>query len=168
MYTSIIQSLERNQEVFTELLIGIPPKEHLWSQEPGKWTLLEILCHLRDEEVEDFRTRVKYVLKDPTLTLPSIDPVAWVHERKYIDQDYNSVLDSFIDERERSIKWLRSLEDPQWDNSYMHPKLGPMSAKLFLSNWLAHDLLHFNQWNRMAYRYYRHLGMNLNYAGPDL
>jgi len=166
MYTSIIQSLERNKKVFKELLNEVPSEEYLWRQSTDKWALLEIVCHIRDEEVEDFRTRVKYVLEDPELTLPSIDPVGWVLDRKYIEQDYNTVLNSFIDERERSINWLKSLQDPKWDNSYLHPKLGPMSAKLFLSNWLAHDLLHIRQIMKLRFDYLKHISSeDLSYAG---
>lgn len=166
MYTTIIKSLERNKEVFNELLQDVPRQEYLWSQESGKWTLLEIICHIRDEEIEDFRTRVEYVLRDPVLTLPSIDPVGWVHERKYIEQDYDTVLNSFINEREISIKWLKSLKDPKWDNIYQHPKLGPMSAKLLLSNWLAHDLLHIRQIIKLRFDFLKHISSeDLSYAG---
>ena len=166
MYTTIINSLERNKEVFKELLQNMPRQETIWCQAPGKWSLLEIICHLRDEEVEDFRTRVNNVLKDPSLTLPPIDPGGWVKERKYIEQDYSTVLNSFIDERNRSIKWLRSLKDPKWDNCYMHPKLGPMSAKQFLSNWLAHDFLHIRQIIKLRFDYLEFISSeNLSYAG---
>jgi hypothetical protein len=126
MYTTIIKSLERNKNVFHELLEGVPREEYLWKQKPGKWSLLEIVCHIRDEEVEDFRTRVQCVLENPKLPPPPIDPVAWVNKRKYIEQDYDTVFNSFIDERKRSIEWLRSLKDPLWDNNYLHPKFGPM------------------------------------------
>ncbi len=166
MYTSIIRSLERNKKIFIALLIELPSEEYLWRQAPGKWSLLEILCHLRDEEVEDFRTRVRYVLEDPSQTLPPIDPVGWVQERKYIEQNYRTVLNSFIDERERSVNWLRSLTEPKWDNSFLHPKFGPMSAKLFLSNWLAHDLLHIRQINKLRFDYLKHISTeDLSYAG---
>jgi len=166
MYTTIIQSLDRNKNVFKELLKGVPRTEFLWKQEPDKWSLLEIVCHIRDEEVEDFRTRVQCVLENPTLPPPPIDPVAWVKERKYIEQDYDSVLNRFIDEREHSVEWLRNLKDPKWDNSYLHPKLGPMSARLFLSNWLAHDLLHIRQIVKLRFDYLKHLSSeDLSYAG---
>jgi hypothetical protein len=166
MYTSIIQSLNRNKDVFKELLQEVAQQEYLWSQEPSKWSLLEIVCHIRDEEVDDFRTRVKYVLEDPLQALPSIDPVGWVKKRKYIEQDYDSVLDNFIYEREQSVKWLSSLKNPKWNNSYLHPKLGPMSAKLFLSNWLAHDLLHIRQIIKLRFDYLKYISSeDLSYAG---
>jgi hypothetical protein len=61
----IFEELQRNKIVFQELLNNIPGESILWSQNPEKWSLLEVVCHLFDEEREDFRTRVKCVLEDP-------------------------------------------------------------------------------------------------------
>lgn len=166
MYTHIKNELERNKEVFKELLYHVTKEEFLWRPGPNKWCLLEIVCHLHDEEIEDFRTRVRYVLETPDLPLPSIDPAAWVKERHYKDLNYQSILNALIQEREHSVKWLKSLKNPKWDNYYEHPKLGPMSAQLFLSNWLAHDLLHIRQIIKLRFDYLKHISSeDLSYAG---
>jgi DinB superfamily len=165
-YSKIFEELDRNKYIFKGLLENINEDEYLWKMNPDKWCLLEIICHLRDEEVEDFRTRVRYVLETPELVLPPFDPVNWVKERKYIKQNYKETLSDFIQERERSVKWLHSLTDPKWDNKYQHPKLGPMSAKLFLSNWVAHDYLHIRQILNLKFNYLKFIsGEGLNYAG---
>ena len=164
--SKIIKELQRNKSVFKELLLNCTKEEYLWKPNQSKWCLLEIVCHLHDEEIEDFRTRVHSVLDNPESTLPPFDPVKWVLERKYLEQDYNTKVDSFFKEREKSIEGLQQLKAPQWDNSYSHPKLGPMSAKLFLSNWLAHDYLHIRQILNLKFEYLKyHSGENLNYAG---
>ena len=163
---NIISSLKNNKETFRQLLGNATDDQIYWSQEPGKWCLLEIVCHLHDEEIEDFRTRVKSVLEDPYQSPPPIDPVGWVKEREYRKQDYERVLGKFLKERDSSINWLESLKDPAWGNTYLHPKLGPMSALLFLANWLAHDILHFRQIIRLKYDYLREMsGISLDYAG---
>ena len=46
----IVQQLKKNKLVFLELLQGVDPKLVYWKQEEDKWCLLEILCHLYDEE----------------------------------------------------------------------------------------------------------------------
>ena len=86
--------------------------------------------------------------------------------RNYLGQDYEAKLAEFLLEREKSIAWLRSLVDPKWDNTYLHPKLGPMSAELFLANWLAHDYIHIRQINRLAFEYLQdQSSIDLSYAG---
>ena len=81
-------------------------------------------------------------------------------------QDYAAKQAEFLDERAKSVAWLESLVDPQWDNTYQHPRLGPLSAELFLANWLAHDYIHIRQLNRLAFEYLQHqTGIDLSYAG---
>ncbi len=164
--TYYIAQLNKNKEVFKAFLSGISEEESLWRPQPDKWCLLEILCHLYDEEREDFRARVKSILEDPTKELVKINPPAWVMERNYISKNYNEMLKKFLQERERSITWLKSLSSPQWDNTYIHPTLGPMKANLFLTNWVAHDYLHFRQILKTKYQYLKSISSEpLDYAG---
>ena len=55
----IIQKLAKNRALYKILLNNVPEAEFLWKINPEKWCLLEIVCHLFDEEREDFRTRTK-------------------------------------------------------------------------------------------------------------
>ena len=152
-HLEVIQQLQRNAATFRTLLEGQSPAEYTWRPAPGKWCLLEIVCHLYDEEREDFRARVRHVLEKPTQPMTPIFPVNWVAERQYIEQDYDKMVQKFLQTRAESITWLHSLRQPAWNNVYQHPELGPLSAQLFLSNWLAHDYLHFRQINRLKYAY---------------
>ena len=162
----IIEELNRNRAVFRELLKDIEEQLYFWKPGPGKWCLLEVICHLYDEERDDFRARTRHVLETPNAPMPTFDPLIWATERKYMHQDFNEKLSAFLQERLLSVDWLQSLKSPNWDNAYDHPKLGPLTAKMFLSNWLAHDYLHFRQINRIKYEYLNiHSGENLNYAG---
>ncbi len=162
----IIQELEQNNNVFKAMLLNCSEEEYLWKPSQNKWSLLEIVCHLVDEEIEDFRARVHSVLENPESTLPPFDPVSRVIERKYLEKDYNAKVETLLNERKKSIQGLQQLKDPKWDNSYQHPKLGAMSAKLFLSNWLAHDYLHMRQILNLKFEYLKyHSGEDLKYAG---
>jgi hypothetical protein len=162
----VLEQLKQNKDVFISLLKGVDKDMYLWKQAPEKWCLLEIVCHLYDEEREDFRFRTQWVLENPNEKPPAINPAVWVTERHYIEQDYNSMFQKFIEERENSIKWIESLENPNWQNSYLHPKMGKLTAKHFYDNWLAHDYLHFRQITKLKLDYLDQLsGEDLNYAG---
>ena len=165
-YSKIIDELSRNRNVFRDLLQGVPKELYLWKPAPDKWCLLEIICHLFDEEREDFRARTKHVLETPDDPMTPIDPAAWVKERAYLEQDFEESLENFLKEREASINWLQSLQSPKWDNTYAHPKVGPLTANMFLANWLAHDYMHIRQILRVKFEYLRQLSKeNLDYAG---
>ncbi|MEN8250195.1 MAG: DinB family protein, partial [Bacteroidota bacterium] len=141
-HNKIIQQLSKNKTVFESLLSNRNEAEVKWKPFEDQWCMLEVVCHLVDEEKEDFRARVEYVLRDPDEQLPMFDPQKWVTERDYIGQDFETKLTEFLDERTYSVNWLKSLKDSNWQNTYHHPKLGPMTAELFLANWLAHDHIH--------------------------
>ncbi|MEM8908970.1 MAG: DinB family protein [Bacteroidota bacterium] len=162
----IIDQLEQNRLVFQQLLQAPAPELIRWKPQSNKWCLLEIVAHLHDEEVEDFRTRTRYTLEQPQISPPPIDPEGWVQARNYIGQDYSSKLATFLEERQQSVRWLRQLEHPQWDNAHQHPKLGPLSARFYLDNWLAHDYLHFRQIIQLKIAYLEaHSQEDLSYAG---
>ena len=162
----VIQRLANNLYVIKAQLQNLSLDEVTFKPAPDKWSMLEVLCHLVDEEKEDFRIRVKYVLEDPTQPLPKFNPVDWVQNRNYAGQNFENKVEEFLNERTKSIEWLESLQEPQWDNTYHHPTAGPMSAKLFLANWLAHDYIHIRQLNRLAYEFHQHRSdVDLNYAG---
>jgi hypothetical protein len=165
-YTEVIRGLSGNRNVFKDLLLDLTEEIYLWKPNPEKWCLLEIVCHLYDEEREDFRARTRHVLETPAEPLPPIDPQGWVESRSYIQQNYRDKLNNFLTEREQSIKYLQTLSNPKWDNAYEHSKFGKMTAKMFLSNWLAHDYLHIRQITKLKYDYLKQLtNEDLNYAG---
>lgn len=162
----IFDELERNGIVFESLLHELPEELFRWRSDPNKWNLLDVICHLIDEEREDFKARVKSVLENPEKALKPIDPKKWVLERNYQNQDFESRLLKFCEEREASVDWLRSLDLPEWNNKHEHPKLGAITAQMFLENWLAHDHLHIRQIVSIKHAYLKEQAKNeLDYAG---
>ena len=63
MYQYIFAELQKNKAVFENLLNGSTQDAYTWKQASDKWCLLEIICHLYDEEREDFRVRLGLVLE---------------------------------------------------------------------------------------------------------
>ena len=162
----ILRQLTKNAEVFRDLLHDKTKEEYLFKPDPDSWSMLEIICHLVDEEKEDFRTRLKTVLETPGTFPPPIDPEGWPVSKGYLTQNYQDKLEEFLSERKISIDWLQTIEHFNWDHAYEHVKLGPLSAKLFLSNWLAHDYLHIRQITRLNHQYLKHISEeDLSYAG---
>ncbi len=166
MTNEIITLLEQNREVFQHLLSNKPEDHYQWKQGEGKWSLREIVCHLHDEEVEDFRERVKCTIETPGQLPPAIDPVGWVTKRKYAEQDYEQKVKDFLHERTKSVEYLKSLDNPDWNSGYDHPELGFQNAMKYFVNWLAHDFHHIRQINVLNYDYLKaKSGEDLSYAG---
>lgn len=162
----VITQLERHHALFAALFATVTPPMQHWRPPYGGWSLLEIACHLLDEEREDFRTRLNHIMADRSGPWPDIDPEAWPRTRDYAARDFATVTAQFLQARSESLSWLRDLREPKWNRSYQHPRFGPMSAEYMLRNWLAHDLLHIRQINRRGYEYLAaHSPQGLDYAG---
>lgn len=164
--SEVIERFETNSKAFSVLLGNVTEEQIYWKPE-GKWSLLEIICHLYDEEREDFRQRLKLTLENPEQDWPKINPEGWVTERKYLEQDFRVSLTGFLNERYKSIEWLKSLQNPNWLHTHIHPTIGEMSASFILYNWIAHDYLHLRQITKTLYSYLEDniKPVSLKYAG---
>ena len=145
-HTSLIDRLERFAAVLPAA-VAVAPEADLRLKSPeGAWSILEILGHLADEEVSDFRARLAFVLEQRQPPWPGIDPEGWARERKYNEQDPSEVMARWLRERRASIVWLRGLPaETDWLLAYEHPKFGPIRAGDLLASWAAHDALHLRQ-----------------------
>jgi len=143
--------LEANADVFRALVDGVSPGQARWKPEPGKWSIVEVVNHLADEESEDFRRRLDLVLHRPGEPWPSIDPEGWARERGYAERELGPSLERFLDERSRSVAWLRALASPDWELAYDHPTMGRLRAGDLLASWLAHDVIHVRQLARLQH-----------------
>ncbi|MBL8000686.1 MAG: DinB family protein [Flavobacteriales bacterium] len=158
--------LQQQGAALKAMLEGLSPHERTWKPAPEKWCPLEVACHLLDEEREDFRARLRSTLEAPGTPWPKIDPPAWVMERRYMEQDFQATVNAFLVERARSLEWLHGMDDAPWTNAYVHPKVGPVSCELLLTNWVAHDLHHIRQLINLRYAYIKaHTTVPLDYAG---
>ena len=167
MDPSIPDRLSANAGVVRYLLEGVDVDQARWRPVPAKWSLLEVVNHLADEEREDFRTRLDLTLHRPGHPWPPIDPEGWVRARDYDSRDPAGSLEDFLRERQASVAWLRGLTDFDPTASYAHPTRGPISAGTLLHSWVAHDLIHIRQMTRLHYEFLRDTasGDALGYAG---
>jgi hypothetical protein len=146
---AVVTRLHRNARAVDELLRGLDAATARWRARPESWSLLEVVNHLADEEVEDFRARVRSTLEDPSAPWAPIDPAGWVTARAYNAREPAESLDRFLTERQASLDWLGNLSSPDWDRTAQHPTLGPLRAGDLLAAWLAHDQAHIAQLARL-------------------
>ncbi len=163
----VIDRMEANARVFESLIRGVSAELAGWKPAPDKWSIIEVVNHLYDEEREDFRQRLELVLTDPALDWPPIAPQEWVKTRAYGERDLNESLDNFLRERQKSLAWLRSLGAPHLESRHEREG-GSLSAGDLLASWLAHDFLHVRQLTRLQWQYLTAIAspFQTDYAGP--
>ena len=134
---------------------------------PTEWSPVEILCHLRDEEVEDFRARIKVVVEGGS-RFARIDPERWAVERRYGEADPLAALAAVRERRAQSLVFLAAVLPDHLVAAVEHPKIGPLSGLDLLAAWVAHDRLHTAQLTATLARLWanRWMPLRVEYAGP--
>ena len=139
-----------------------------WKPEAARWSLLEVMSHLHDEEWEDFRPRVIGSLTVPGfMPQPLGDPEQRAVHRNYNGNKLEQVTANFLQERDRSIDSLNSLSEPDWSRGFTIKGIGTLTAENILITWLVHDLVHFRQMLTLEWDYLKDMAKpySLDYAG---
>ncbi|CAG0992179.1 hypothetical protein PHYC_02359 [Phycisphaerales bacterium] len=144
-HRAIIKRIEQFGSTLVCVVSGLSDDEVRWKPPSGAWSILEIVCHLVDEEIRDFRLRLFQTLRDPAQPWPLNDPEAWAREGRYNERQLGDMVRAFVKEREESVRLLRALDKVDWNTAYIHPKVGPVRAGELLASWAAHDALHLRQ-----------------------
>jgi hypothetical protein len=153
--TDLIDQLAQSPSTISALCSEMGIHQWRWSPDDQSWSPHEIICHMYDEERDDFRQRLRLTLEDPNTEWPPNDPEGWVVAHNYADQDSKTVLADLIGERYDSVTWLRSLTDPSWSNVHERDS-GAVSAGDLLASWVAHDLHHLRQLIKVSLAYLEH------------
>jgi DinB superfamily len=143
-FETLCQELAQSAEIIGALLTGIDQEEASRKPSPDSWSMLEVICHLYDEEREDFREHLDFILNRQGEVWHSIDPKRWVTERKYGQQNFSEMQEKFLFERKKSLVWLRGIANSNWETAFTS-EFGTMSAGEMLASWTAHDNLHIRQ-----------------------
>lgn len=106
--------------------------------------MLEVVCHLFDVEREDFREHLDFILHRQNEEYHAIDPQVWITEPQYNEKNLFEMKEKFFAERLKSLEWLKSLSDVDWETNYTS-QYGSVSAGEMFSCWVAHDNLHIRQ-----------------------
>lgn len=144
-HNRIIQRLEAFGRALPSVVAGLSDRDVRWKPAPQHWSILEVCCHLLDEEREDFRARLRSTVEDPSRAWPALDLEGIAEKRSYNTRDLRSVITEFADERAASVAWPATLGPSDWDRAYRHPKVGLLPAAELLTAWAAHDALHLRQ-----------------------
>jgi HAD superfamily hydrolase (TIGR01549 family) len=118
-----------------------------WSArpKPGEWSFTEILCHLRDVDLEVNLPRVQAVIDETNPFLSGKDTDPWAEERKYISQNGRQALGQFFIGRKKLLEKLEALEPGGWERYARHAIFGPTSLAELVNIVAGHDRVHLQQ-----------------------
>src|SRR5688572_26773406 len=101
-----IDQLNRSAATIRAMVGDLDDAQVRWRPADDKWSILEIVWHLADEEHEDFRTRLEMTLRKSVDAWPPIDPAGAVVSRAYNRRTLADAIATFSQERVTSVAWL--------------------------------------------------------------
>ena len=118
-----------------------------WQRRPasGGWAPVEIICHLRDVELEVNRSRLDAFASADLPHLTSHDTDTWSDEQDYFCQSGPEALEDFLEARATLLQELEHLDVEKWDQPARHTLLGPTTLLEVMGISTDHDLLHLGQ-----------------------
>src|SRR5262249_5769104 len=161
------QELARFPALLDAMVADLMPARWRAQPAPDEWSPVEIVCHLRDEEAEDFGARVRVIL-DGGARFAAIAPQGWATARRYHAADPSDALAAFRRRRAESLAMLAAATTERLAASGESPSGLRLSGLDLLCAWVTHDGLHLRQLAGTLAREWadRWAPLRADYAGP--
>ena len=164
-----IQALACTETALRANLAGLDRADLTTKPAPHEWSIVEVLCHLRDLEAEIFPQRTELIRRNDGSKILGFDEKAWTIERKYAQADPNEALDYFCAARRKNLPLLREISASELEKNAVHSEFGKMSLRVLLADWAGSDLVHTAQIQRIRlWRFYPDLGPFQKYFNTAL
>lgn len=129
-----------------DLLKDLDEETLRWRPIPDKWSIKEIMCHLRDMERLAYLARYRRILSEENPQLDNVDQDRIAFESDYINQDANAALREFKQLRRETIQTLGAAPTEVWSRSGTHETDGPLTVEqLVVRQIKGNDLNHLVQ-----------------------
>jgi len=142
---ALISSLQSGPAVFDSLIRTLKPAEWIARPLKDEWALIEILCHLRDMDVEVNLPRLETLTAAENAFIAGQDTDPWATERHYIEQDGPTVFCDFVAARMKLVEKLKSLSAADWQRRGRHTIFGPTGLQELVGFMAEHDRTHIQQ-----------------------
>jgi uncharacterized damage-inducible protein DinB len=104
---------------------------------PGKWSVLEVVCHLSDFELV-YADRMKRILAEERPTMFSGDPDQFAAALAYDQRDLEEELQVITAVRQQIVRLLRTLDASAFEREGIHTADGPLTLATLLKRIAGH------------------------------
>jgi hypothetical protein len=142
----LLYNLKSLPNELDDLLKDLNEETLRWRPIPNKWSVKEIMCHLRDMERLAYLARYRRILSEDNPSLPNVDQDRLAMESDYINQDTKAALEEFKRLRWETIRTLEGTPPESWSRAGTHSTDGPMTVEqLVIRQIKGNDLNHLVQ-----------------------
>jgi hypothetical protein len=139
-HLALVERLARQAEDVRRLTSGLDDAQLATRTIPEKWSLLELVCHMRRVQ-QVFEGRLQVMLAEDEPALPAYSPDNDVEFERMAARPASEVRAEFLRERDRFNARLLKLSPAEWHRRGRHPAY-PQYDVHFLVEYLAHHEAH--------------------------
>jgi len=127
--------------------LSYPLDSFAWTHEPtpGDWSLTELICHMRDTELEIHHMQIKLFNEQGEPFIPRPDTSIWASQRDYLHENGMQALKEFNNARRETLRLLKNIEEDKWNRKARHAIFGPTNFLEVISFIADHDRMHIQQ-----------------------
>ncbi|MBA2371600.1 MAG: DinB family protein [Candidatus Limnocylindria bacterium] len=132
----------------------------------GEWCAKEVTGHIIEAERRGFAGRIRQFLAADGPDAVAWDQEAVERERRDCERSASELGDELVALRRESVALVRSLRPAELARWGTHPKVGRLTVRDLLHEWVHHDRNHARQLLAIAQeRVYPHLGNSKGFVG---
>ena len=142
---AIMAILSSTPSVLRSLSKGLTKEQWCCEPTPDDWAVNEIVCHLRDTDLEVHQLQLRQMLAKTDAFIPRPDSSIWANERKYLDVDGSLALGEFATARQQIVETLKKIDGEMWQRKARHAIFGPTNFMEVMGFAADHDRSHVRQ-----------------------
>jgi uncharacterized damage-inducible protein DinB len=130
-YQNMIEEYRAGPGILRKAMAGMTREQLLARPVPGKWSALEVVCHLADFEIV-YADRMKRVIAEDEPTIFGGDPEKFAARLAYQKRDLEEELAVVEIIRRQVSRILEDLGDQDFQRHGIHSEYGPLTLETIL------------------------------------
>src|SRR6476659_2203302 len=143
----LIRRYEAGPARLKAALAKVPAEAMKWRPGPGKWSVLEVVCHCGDSEANG-ALRIRYLVAEPDPLIVGYDQARWAEVFDYHQAPIGPALATVEAVRANTAALLKRLPEKAWSVSGRHTESGSYTVEDWLGIYAEHLEKHSGQIER--------------------
>ncbi len=129
-----VELLEAGPAALADAAGGLSEADARRQPQGGGWSPLQTLRHVADSEIV-YGYRMRLIAAADRPQIPGYDQDAWADNLNYHHGTVADCLRDHADARQTTVRWLRALDDRQWERVGLHSERGQESTRQIARCW---------------------------------
>jgi hypothetical protein len=140
----LFKGLELSPVTVQRVVAQVPESAYDERRDPERFSFREAVAHLTDWEAINLE-RVQRGVAEPGCTVPGLDEAQRAIDLGYASLDPNDQAKLFGEKRLKTLEYLRTLADMDWEKVFYHSERGRITVLELTVSMLGHDVYHLEQ-----------------------